>query len=249
MDTILTGTINEIYKILSKKKFVLLMGASVIITIAAAVINMLSFNNLGIFVINNQSLPVVVLNLLASLLLPLFIIMITSDLFSGEISDNSIVMSLVRPISRNKLYISKILSIGFITFAFLLSTFIVAFAVSLLSGNFGEIISKMPSNLLSYVTAVIPMLLIAIIAAFIAQFTKSGGMTVVLLILLSILMSSASIFLPQIVSFLPTTYLTWYQNFYSGVNFSIVLNEFLYILAYGIIFMFAGTYLFQKKDI
>jgi ABC-2 type transport system permease protein len=92
-------------------------------------------------------------------------------------------------------------------------------------------------------------MLVAVITAFAAQFTRSGSLTIVIMILASVLMSAVSVFVPQAVSFLPTTYLTWYQNFYSEVHFTLVLNEFLYILAYGIIFMFTGTYLFEQKDI
>lgn len=248
MNIILTGTINETYKIFSKKKFVFLFSVSILVTIAASMINLLTGRNLGVSLLNNANLPVTVLNFMSSLLLPLFILMLTSDLFSGEFSDNSIVMSLIRPITRNKLYISKILAIGISILCLLLGTFMVSFIASLFGGNLNDILSKLPANLISYISAVIPMLLIAIISAFVAQFTKSGSLTVVIMILASILMSAVSIFAPEAVPFLPTTYLTWYQNFYSEVNFTLVINEFLYILAYGIIFMFAGTYLFQQKD-
>jgi ABC-2 type transport system permease protein len=133
--------------------------------------------------------------------------------------------------------------------ALLMGTFVVTFIASLLGGNMGDILSMLPYNFLSYLSVVVPMTLIAVITAFVAQFTRSSSLTVVIMIFASILMSAVSLFVPQIVSLLPTTYLSWYQNFYNGVNFVRVLNEFLYILSYGIIFMFAGTYVFQQKDI
>ncbi len=249
MNTILTGTLNETYKIILKKKFIFLFSVSILITAAASIVNLITGSGFGVSLLNNASLPVTILNFMSSLLIPLFILLLTSDLFSGEISDNSIVMTLVRPISRNKLYISKILSIGVSTMALLLGTFVVSFIASLIGGNFSEIISRLPYNLMSYIAAVVPMILIAIITAFAAQFTKSSSLTVVIMIMASAFMSFISLFVPKIVTFLPTTYLTWYQNFYSGVNFTVVLNELLYIIAYGIIFMFAGTYLFLQKDI
>jgi ABC-2 type transport system permease protein len=58
--------------------------------------------------------------------------MLTSDLFSGEFSDNSIVMSLIRPITRNKLYISKILAIGISIMFLLLGTLIISLITSLI---------------------------------------------------------------------------------------------------------------------
>lgn len=249
MNTILIGTKNETFKIFSKKKFIFLFSISILLTVAASVINLLTDRNLGAPLLNNAYLPVTVLDFMTSLLLPLFVLMLTSDLFSGEYSDNSIIMTLVRPITRNKLYISKILAIGISVLGLLLGTFIISVAASLFGGNLSDCISKLPSNFISYISSVIPMLLIAIITAFAAQFTKSGSLTVVIMILASVLMSAASIFIPELVAFTPTTYLSWHRNFYSEFNLSVITNEFLYMLAYGIIFMFAGTYLFTKRDI
>lgn len=249
MNTILTGTINETRKIFSKRKFVFLFVISLLITITVSIINLLTGGSLGVSLIKSPSLPVTVLNLMTSLIIPLYIIFLTSDLFSGEVSDSSIIMSLVRPISRNKLYISKILSVGISTMVLLMGTFLVTFLASLLGGHFSDIFSRLPYNLAAYISAIVPMLLIAVITAFAAQFTRSGSLTVVIMILASLLMSSITIFVPQIETLLPTTYLSWYKNFYSGADIIRVLNELLYITAYGIIFMFAGTYIFQQKDI
>lgn len=249
MNAILTGTMNETTKIFSKKKFIFLFSISILVSILASIINLMVDRSFGGPLLNNANLPVTVLNFMSSLLLPLFILMLTSDLFSGEFSDNSIVMSLIRPITRNKLYISKILAIGISIMFLLLGTLVISLITSLIGGNLSACLSKLPSNLMAYIFAVVPMLLIAIITAFAAQFTKSGSLTVVIMILASILMSTVSIIFPEITPFMPTTYLTWYQNFYSNLNFSIIINELLYILAYGIIFMFAGTYLFHQKDV
>ncbi|OPZ93946.1 MAG: ABC-2 family transporter protein [Firmicutes bacterium ADurb.Bin419] len=249
MNTILTGTKNEVFKIISKRKFIFLFSISILITIAASVINLLADRNLGAPLLNNAHLPITVLDFMSSLILPLFVLMLTSDLFSGEYSDNSIVMTLVRPITRNKLYISKILAIGISILGLLLGTFIISLAASLLGGNLSDCMDKLPSNFISYVSSVMPMLLIAIITAFAAQFTKNGSLTVVIMIMASVLMSAASLFIPELATFAPTTYLSWHRNFYSELNLQVITNEFLYMLAYGIIFMFAGTYLFAKKDI
>ncbi|MFZ5988811.1 MAG: ABC transporter permease subunit [Bacillota bacterium] len=248
MDILLSCTMNETQKILSKKKYIILFIISVFVTITASVINIITGQSLGAALFNNISLPITILNFMSSLILPLFILMLTSDSFSGEFLDSSIVMSLVRPISRYKIYISKIISIGVCTFAFLLGTFLVALIASLFGGRINDIIYMIPKSFISYLAAVIPMLLIAVLTAFMAQFTKSGSATIVLMILASVFLSTVSIFVPEIVTFLPTTYFGWYQNFYSGTDIIRTLNELLYILAYGIIFLSAGSYLFERKD-
>lgn len=249
MNAILTSTKNETFKIFSKKKYVFLFSISIFISILASAINLVTDRSLGGPILNNAIIPLTVLNLMSSLVLPLFILMLTSDLFSGELSDNTIIMSLVRPITRNKLYISKILAIGVSIFLLLLGTFAISVIASFMGGDFSSCLIKLPSNFITYAFAIVPMLLIAIITAFTAQFTKSGSLTVVIMILASMLISAVSIIFPEIMPFMPTSYLSWYQNFSSTLNFSKIINELLYILAYGIMFMFAGSYMFHQKDV
>ena len=135
-----------------------------LIAILASIINLLTASNMGNPLLNNSSLPFTVLNLLSSLILPLFILMLASDLFSGELSDNSIIMSLVRPITRNKLYISKILAIGISMLGILLGTFLISLIASLIGGDFSQVLSKFLQNFIAYIFAIIPMMLIAIIS-------------------------------------------------------------------------------------
>jgi len=249
MNAVLTCTKNETFKIFSKKKFIFLFLLSISITVLASMVNLLADRRLGGPLINNATIPVTVLNFMSALFLPLFILMLTSDLFSGEFSDNTIIMSLVRPVTRNKLYVSKILAIGVSIMCILLGTFVISVVASFMGGNLSYCIDKLPSNFMAYVFAVVPMLLIAIVTAFIAQFTKSGSLTVVIMITVSILISAISIIFPEIMPFMPTTYLSWHQNFYSNLDFSKIISELLYISSYGIMFMFAGSYMFHQKDV
>lgn len=249
MHAILTSTKNEVYKILSKKKFIILFILSIVILISVSSANLIANIRFGGPLLNSTNIPVTVLNFISSMFLPLFVLLLTSDLFSGEFSDNSIIMSLVRPVARNKLYISKILAIGISMLIILMGTFIVSEIVSFMGGGFSAGLAKLPSNLMTYVFAVVPMLLIAVITAFTTQFTKSGNFTVVILICASIIISLVSIIFPEIKTFMPTTYLSWHLNFYGKLNFTKIINELLYILAYGIIFMSAGSYLFYRKDV
>ncbi|MEN2776200.1 ABC transporter permease [Acetivibrio clariflavus] len=249
MHTLLTSTKTETFKIFSNKKFVVLFFISVFISLFASSVNLISTRKLGGPLINNATIPAFVLNFMSSLFLPLFTIMLTSDLFSGEISDKSIIMSLVRPITRNKLYVSKILAIGTSLFVLLLGTFVITEITSFIGGNISYCLEKLPFYIMAYVSAVVPIILLAIITAFFSQFTRSGSLTVIIMICTSVLISALTIIFPEVTPFMPTTYLSWHQNFYSSLNFTKIINELLYILAYGIIFMFAGSYLFYQKDI
>lgn len=248
MDTILTGTINESYKIFSKKKYLILTIISIVISIGITLLNSLANKSLGASIINNSSVSITVLNFMSTMIIPLFVIMITCDLFSGEISNNSIVMTLVRPISRSKLYLSKLTAVAFSTLIFLVITLIVSLFLSIPGGNINNIIRDIPNYLGSYLAFLLPMILVAIVAAFVSQLTKSGSMTVVVMILASFIITSLTIFFPGFAHLFPGNLLSLHEHFYNQYNLSNVINQFLSVISYGIIFMFAGMYIFEKRD-
>ncbi|HEX9061389.1 MAG TPA: ABC transporter permease [Clostridia bacterium] len=218
-------------------------------TTAIMSVNMISSKITGYGLVRNESIPLTVLNIMTSLVLPLFIMKITTDLFSGELSDRSIILSLVRPISRFKIYISKIMSIGLFSLTVLLSTFLLTFILSLFGGSAAEVLIYSPFELLSYIAAIIPMLLVAIITAFFSLLFKSSSAPVILLIISSVILSALTVFFPWVGIISPSSYLDWHQNFSGSFDFYKTIKEFMFILSYGIIFLFSGILAFEKKDI
>ncbi len=246
---LLSNTINEFQKITSKKKMYVLFAIILLGTMAIMSVNMISSKITGYGLVRNESIPLTVLNIMTSLVLPLFIMMITADLFSGELSDRSIILSLVRPITRFKIYISKILSIGLFSLAVLLSTFLLTLILSLFGGSIAEVLIYSPLELLTYIAALIPMLLVAIITAFFSLLTKSSSAPVVMLIISYVILSALTVFFPWIGIISPSSYLGWHQNFSGSFDLFKTIKEFMFILSYGIIFLFSGVLAFEKKDI
>jgi ABC-2 type transport system permease protein len=250
MNVLLAGTISETQKIISRKKNVALLIIMLSIVFISAIVNLVASNTLGADIINHSKLPVTVLDFAIALIIPIFIFMITSDLFAGEISNNSMILSLVRPISRTKVYLSKLLSVGIFIIGILAITFLDAFIVSLFGDSISEVFGKLLLNLNAYVAAVVPLIMLVVITAFVAQFLKSSSGTIVLMIIGLLILPVLGTLLPEVRSILPTTYLDWYQNFsYGSVDIVSVANEFMFILAYVIIFLSLGIFFFEKKDI
>lgn len=195
-------------------------------------------------------MPINVLQAAAFIIMPVFIFLITSDLFSGEFNNRTIIGTLVRPITRSKVYLSKVLSVIVFIIGFLAITFIVSFMASFLGGSISEIIERFPINLLVYLTAIVPMALVIVMTAFTAQFFKSSGSTIVIMIL-----SFIGFFIFGLLSELfrtisPVTYIDWYNNFDRGsYDLQNIIKELMFILSYGIIFLSTGLYLFTKKDV
>ncbi|MEN8905352.1 MAG: ABC transporter permease [Clostridiales bacterium] len=250
MNIILAGTINETQKIISKKKNLIVLFLILSIVLISAIINIVSNNFLGANVINSAKLPITVLDFTMALVIPIFIFMITSDLFANEISNSTIIISLVRPVSRFKVYITKLISVSVFIITILASMFISSFIVSMFSGKISEVFGELLINLYTYIAAILPLIMLITITAFIAQFLKSSSGTVVFMVIGFLLLPVISALVPEFSVILPTSYIDWYQNFsYSSINVYTITNEFMFIVGYVIIFLSLGVYLFERKDI
>lgn len=249
MNVVFVNTINEIQKMFSKKKNIVLLILTFLITFSISIINLISKNIIGGLLLKNSSLPITVLDFCTLLIIPIIVFMITSDSFSGEHSNGSINLLLVRPISRHKIYISKILSVSIFISIMLFIMFLTSTILSIFSGSASEIFSNLPSNLITYCAAIVPLTMLAIITSFVAQFFKSSSGTIVIMTLGLIILSSLKPILSSYSIVFPTKYINWYQNFsYSEFNFQLILNELMFIVSFMILSLSTGFYLFSTRD-
>lgn len=247
MDNLRANVINEVRKLFLKKK------TSVFLTIMAIISFLTAFfiSNIQaklIFIaINSISYPLMLLAIFTNVFLPLFIFMAASDLFSSEIADKTLKLVLTMPISRFKIYTSKIIAISI----YVILNFLIIFLVSMLSALFLNInIASISSVVFGYLVDIIPALILVIFAAFITQFFRSGSTALISCIFIFTGIKSLSLFNTLLNNNIFTTYLNWYSLWLSsGTNLLRELNLLLLILSYGIIFFTAGYYLFDKKEV
>lgn len=112
MNRISAAIYNESQKTLLKKKSVAIMALTALIPIVSVFVVSSLQNRTGVFVLGASGYPVWVLGLFTGYLLPLFIFMTAADIFAGEVADGSIKLVLVRPVTRFKVYMAKVVAIG-----------------------------------------------------------------------------------------------------------------------------------------
>lgn len=250
MNVLLAGTLNEIQKVLSKKRYIAMFIIALSITLLVAILNELTNRNFGFYVLSGSNLPQTILKVISFIIMPLFIFMITTDLFSGENSDKSIITTLVRPISRHKVYLAKVLAVVAFLTIILTITFFVSNVAGLMESSLANVIDSLLTNIIVYVAAIVPMTMIIVITAFVAQFYKNNGSTIVTMILSFIVLYVLGFLFKYIGVLSPVTYINWYNNFATyNYNINTILSEFMFIISYVIIFLGSGIYLFNKKDI
>jgi ABC-2 type transport system permease protein len=205
----------------------------------------------GVLTVNTAGLPIFILGLFTSLILPLFIFMWTADIFAGEVGEGTLKIVLVRPISRFNIYVSKIMALSLSTILLLGTTLIFSLISGLfLGGTANQYLTAFSSGLKSYILAIVPMVSLGITAAFIAQFFKSSSGALATAILVYVAGRALPLVYPVASKVLLFSYTNWHVM-WQGVSLAPerLLYAFLIMLSTSIILFTAGFYLFDIKEV
>ncbi len=237
----------ELKKLSLKKKYVVFIIISVCVCIGFALISALIANlaeKEASDIIGNM--PITVLPAFTQLVLPLIAIMAVCDLFSSEYRDNSIKSTLMRPVTRIKVYGAKVLAVFVLCVVFMLCIFVGAAACDLvILGSTDGIIH----GLLAYLLDTVPLFVIILMAALINQFTKGSTSAMFLCIIIYILAKIGGMFVPVLDSLLFTGYLQWHK-LWLGIMLppATMLAKCSLIAGYGITLFSIGYCLFLNRE-
>ena len=121
MSTIKANSFNEIQKLLTKKVTILFLFAAVLIP----VLTKLVINNLFLadwMALPTENINFTLLDLFVTILIPLFVFIEATDLFTGEGERGTLFQ--VRPISKMELLLSKVIAISAFSLFILTGTLI-----------------------------------------------------------------------------------------------------------------------------
>lgn len=241
--------INEIEKLSKKKK-----GAvAVILSLIFIILGQLSVSSVrsgfGLRGTGSNEFPILVLSVLVNTLLPLFTALVTIDSFCGEYSQNTMKITLTRPISRFKFFTAKITAI----MSFVLANLLFVMVFSLIAGAIFNSNSFTFVGILriiiSYLVSLLPMLVLSLVIILITNFIRSGVGVFFLSILIFIVFMAAGIFFTQYSGILFTSMIGWFNLWLiDSLPVAKLFREFLLMLSYVIILFTGSFYLFDKKE-
>lgn len=241
---------NELQKHFSRKKTYVLLVITALIPIAAALLIAFFQGGLGITPVRSMDFPVYILGIFTTLLLPLFIFMITADIFAAEISDHTVKASLLRPVTRLRVYAAKISCTGLNILVFLALIYLASVVCSIFLGTGGAFLTGMLTAAGQYLAAFLPLLLLGIISSFVALLAGGSSGALVISLLVFLAAKTIGLVLPGISGYLFTSYTDWYLLLASGAaSLSKVAGVFMFILSYSIIFLGSGYLLFDRKEL
>lgn len=235
----------EIAKLAARKKYIVFLVIEVLICAIVLLVQMAVEHASGIG-LRGLNLRMMLLGFFISIYIPLIIFMGACDLFSSEVSENSMRASLMRPASRFKVFFAKTLAVYLLGVCYLFALFFVTVILEIVGGSS---LHGFFSSFGAYLLDAIPLLVMALMAVFVNQLTRSS--TLVMLICIIVLVGSyvANLFLPQVGAVLFTSYGQWH-NLWIGTTlpFGAMIMKIGMLLGYGMLFFCGGYYIFERKD-
>lgn len=241
--------VNELEKLYKKKKALV----AVLLALAVIVIGQLAIvgvrSGFGLRGAGSVEFPMLVLSVVVNTILPLFTALVAIDSFSGEFSQNSMRITLTRPVSRFKIFTAKITAIVLFIMATLLLLLVFSMLAGFIFNTNSASLDSFTRTVFSYVVSVLPMIVLALGIVLLANLFKSGISVFFVSIVVFIALKVLGVLFSQYSSLFMTTQLDWYNLFLvNSFPVAKIVRQFLIMLGSGLMLFTAGFYLFDKKE-
>ncbi|GAA0720337.1 ABC transporter permease [Clostridium malenominatum] len=243
------AVINEIEKLYKKKKILV----AAIVSLIFIVMGQLAITGLrsgfGLRGASSMEFPIVVLSMLVNTILPLFTALVTIDSFSGEFSQNTMKITITRPITRLKFFTAKIGAIMFFVLANLLFVMILSTLVGIIFNSNSFNLQGITRILVSYAVTLLPMTVLVLLIVIFTNLLRSGTGVFFLSVLFFIGFKAIEIIFSKYSGILFTSMFGWY-NLWIMSSFPLlkIFRQFMIMGSYGILFFTIGYYLFDNKE-
>jgi ABC-2 type transport system permease protein len=249
MHSLYANVWNETEKLWTRRRTKGFLLLTVLLPVISAILLAVLQNNTGVAGGLGSNLPMLMLSLFTFALLPLLLFMTAADSFTGEVAARTLKLVLVRPITRAKVFASKVLAIAI----YIVVHLGVLWIASVLSGSFipgGDIIGGLTDSIIAYSASFLPMIAIGLITVLIAQcFNNSTGAMALIIFIYAVAKLIPFIF-PQVSVWSVFSFTDWYVLWVgNGASISKLLNSFALLLAYCIMAYTAGLIIFDRKQL
>lgn len=230
----------KLYKRRSVKVLFTLYG---VIVLALSALYLISEKSMGLSLYSEGQFITASLSVLMSFVLPFITLYLSVASFGLEFSKGTIKNMFLLPVEKTELYISKVLSIQSIIGLALIIQFIYSlFFGMILDGGFSMMV--LGAVLLEYLGAFVILGLINLVGALLSLFVSSTGLAVFLAYILYVVTRFVGLYYPALKQISLATIVNNYKFLFSNFNLSILLS----VIAYYIILVIVGSWVFEKKE-
>ena len=241
---------NEIEKMVRRKKATLTVILSVGIIAFVQLISTAVRSGFGIIWNTSSVFPVTVLSAFSRTILPLFTALVVIDAFTGEFSHNTMKIAITRPVSRFKVYLSKLSATAFFVLINLLIVMVLSTVAGVLFNADSMSFLGVVRIFVSYVMTLFPIMAFAVIIAFLANVFRSSAIVFFLSILLFIASNVLALVFPGIAGVFITSALDWYKLWIAdSLPLGRILSQLALVAGYILIFFTLGFSRFDRRDL
>lgn len=250
MESFKASLFNEIEKMYRKKKATLIVILSVGIIAFVQLISTAVRSGFGIIWNTSSVFPITVLSAFSSTILPLFTALVVIDAFTGEFSHNTMKIAVTKPVSRFKVYLSKLTATAFFVLINLLIVMILSTIAGVLFNADSMSFIGVLRIFLSYIVTLVPIMAFAVVIAFLANIFRSSAIVFFISIILFIASNVLAIVFSGSAGIFITSALDWYKLWIADfLPFGMIFSQLALMAGYILIFFTAGYYKFDKRDL
>ncbi|WP_079909397.1 ABC transporter permease [Paenibacillus sp. 32352] len=246
MHSLKTGLVNELYMLLYRKKTIVMLIVSAILPVGLA-LSLHKLQPLMGLVAVSRTFPIDMLGFYTALWIPLFIFLMAADLFPNEVSSRTLKLSLLRPITRFRVFASKTLAVLIANAAILLLLGLVTVLCSLFLGSSGTFHGS--EVIKAYSAAWLSMAALSALFIFLAQWFNSASGSFAFSIVVYVVAKAAPFFSSKVASFSPISYTDWHLMWLnSSVMPSKLFTAAIFLISSCILFLSLGYFIFNRKE-
>lgn len=244
MKTMFANGLNELDKLIARRTTVLFLilaaGLPVLIKLLAH----------KLFLTNWMSLPAnsisfSILDLFVKVLLPLYIFIAATVLFTSEKEQGTLFP--VRPISRLELFTTKTSAICLMV---AIQLFTVWLSLMISSAIFDQTFQFMTifSAFAAFFVSWVPLIVLTALTILLTQFVNASAIAVSTMIVLYLVMMVLPYAVPNTLYLFPSSYLAWYMQWFGDVSIRWLIQSIIYLCSAFALFFITGYYIFKKKE-
>ncbi|OEH85372.1 hypothetical protein BHU72_04585 [Desulfuribacillus stibiiarsenatis] len=247
---------NELYKMVANWKLLIFL---LITLVAVAIPSMVMFIPEAHVVFTGQDYPLMILNGLVTMVLPIFIIIMLAEMFTTEYEKGTLKNTLIQPVSRIQVVVGKLLAVVSIVGFLLLVALIAGYGFGIAVFGWGEGIA-IGGNLLtssqgiiatvtSYVVSLIPLTVFAVFIAVLCIILSSGTAALGISIGLFLAMNIAGQLVEKLSPYLINTHFNLYIFVMEEALRVQLVQSIVALVVYGVVSSLLVAILFKKKEI
>lgn len=237
---------NELIKLFSKKKYIVLLIIALLICAGREGMNLI-LSKLTHTDIKSANMIMEMFPFFAEVYVPLVVFMAVCDLLSSEMHDLTIKASLLRPVTRFKLLSAKMLSsfiMGAVFYVFILAV------CAAMQGVFGELTaSYLFKSTAAYLIDLVPLFVLVLFAALINMLCKTPTLSMFMTIVGYAVLKYCNYFSPILNSMLFTSYMQWHKLWIGSIiPFGALFTKVCIIVGTSLLLYTSDYILFDKKE-